>query len=78
MATNVLSFPTQTTCPCCGRACGEEDLSECYTCGGKFCGSTKSDCRSICECDRLAADFAERWKIMNPGLLRRLLWAVTA
>jgi len=60
MSATVLSFPARTTCPCCGRACGEDELSECYTCGGKFCGSANRNCKSLCECDRLAAEFAER------------------
>ncbi len=62
----VLEFPVKASCPCCGRTCNEEDLSECYTCGEKFCGSAKSDCKSICACDRLTADLAARWTIMKP------------
>jgi hypothetical protein len=59
MATNVLAFPAAVTCPCCGRPCAEEDLSECYACGDKFCGSAKSNCKSICSCDRLAEYLAD-------------------
>jgi hypothetical protein len=62
----VLQFPVKASCPCCSRTCNDEDLSECYTCGGKFCGSAKSNCQSLCECDRLAADFAERLSMMKP------------
>lgn len=77
MSAAVLNFPAQTTCPCCGRPCGEDELSECYTCGGKFCGSAQSDCKSLCEFDRLAADLAERLRMMKPGLLTRLCRAFT-
>lgn len=66
----VLEFPVQASCPCCKRTCNKEDLSECYTCGGKFCGSAKSDCKSLCECDRLAADLAERVRIMRKNRVK--------
>lgn len=35
MSATILSFPVQTQCPCCGRPCGEDELSACYECGGK-------------------------------------------
>jgi hypothetical protein len=66
MSATVLSFPVQTRCPCCGRPCGEDELSACYQCGGKFCGSAKTDCKSICDCDRLAAYFADLNSMRQP------------
>jgi len=73
----VLRFPVQTACQSCGRPCGEDELSACYTCGETFCGSAKTNCKSICACDRMAADFALRVDIMKPGLLTRL-WRVVS
>jgi hypothetical protein len=79
MSATVISFPVQTKCPCCGRACGEDELSACYRCGEKFCGSAKTNCRSICDCDRLADHLhAVRELRDKPGLLTRLWQAVTA
>lgn len=42
-----------------------DELSECYACGGKFCGSAKTNCRSIYDCDRLAAYLADGLAVRN-------------
>src|SRR6266404_1650476 len=73
----ILTFPTQCACPCCGRPCGEDELSACYTCGEKSCGSAKSDCKSVCACDRLALYLQEVREIRKPGWLARL-WMVAS
>lgn len=70
MSAMVLSFPSPVICPCCGRPCSDEDLSACYTCGEKFCGSAKSNCKSICACDRLAGYLAALQQ--GPSLFTRL------
>jgi hypothetical protein len=46
-----LAFPAPVSCPSCGRACCEDELGGCFTCGDQFC----DQCDSICSCDRLAA-----------------------
>ena len=71
MSANILAFPIQTTCGVCGRACSEDDLGGCFTCGDTFCG--KTGCKVICACDRLALDMADRLAELKPGLLRRLV-----
>jgi hypothetical protein len=53
MATNVqgLSFPTESSCPCCkhaGRAGAE--MVTCFACGDRYCQIC-----SQCACDRLVA-----------------------
>jgi len=77
MSAAVLSFPAAVTCQSCGRACGEDELSDCSECGDTFCGSAKSNCRSICSCDRLA-DYLHTLRELRDksGLLTRLWQAV--
>ena len=54
--TNLLMFPTQLTCPTCGRPCGEDELSECLRCGQQYCQRDSWEC----ECDRIAAEIIDR------------------
>jgi len=49
MPAAILAFPAQTSCPVCHRPCCEDELAECYDCGGKMCGLC-----STCKCDVLA------------------------
>jgi hypothetical protein len=63
MTTNVISFPVQVSCPVCKRPCSDDDLSECYACGDKFCQYC-----SECSCDRLAAYL----KDLKPGFWERV------
>jgi hypothetical protein len=72
MATKVLTFPVAVTCQSCGKSCSEDELSECFTCGDKFCGSAKTNCKALCSCDRLALELADRLAELRPGLLKRL------
>jgi hypothetical protein len=55
---DVLSFPVQHECPTCHRACAPDDLSECLTCGQKYC--SRRGCDWTCACDRFAADVIQR------------------
>lgn len=56
-ATNtVLQFPIQLSCPTCGRACGDDELSECLRCGQRYCSNDEW----TCQCDRDAVEIAER------------------
>ena len=56
-ATNtVLQFAVQHSCPTCGRACGEDELSECLRCGQRYCERDTWEC----QCDRDAAEIIER------------------
>lgn len=69
MATNVLSFPIQTECPTCGRACSDEDLSECLRCGQRYCSKDSWECA----CDREAAEVIDRGtRHVAPALSRFL------
>ena len=68
---NVLAFPPKMVCPSCQRPCSEDDLSECTTCGGLYCGRASNQCPSQCSCDRLAIDLAERAAIFVEGAKRR-------
>jgi hypothetical protein len=69
MATNVVAFPAQTNCPTCGRACSDEDLSECLRCGQQYCSRDSWEC----ECDREAAEVIDRGtRPMVPALSRFL------
>jgi hypothetical protein len=68
MSATVLAFPAQTTCDMCGRGCSEDDLGGCFTCDTRFCRNC-----STCECDKAAADLADRLADLRPGLLTRLV-----
>jgi hypothetical protein len=68
MATNVLSFPVETSCPSCNRPCSEEDLSECLRCGQQYCSKDSW----VCVCDREAEEVMERAKRVAPALSRFL------
>ena len=59
----VLAFPVQHSCPTCERMCSPEDLSECLRCGALYC----SKCTWECQCDRDAAELAERAKYRLTG-----------
>jgi hypothetical protein len=52
----LLAFPVQHECPTCKRACSDEDLSECLSCGQKYCQFDSWDCA----CDRFAREIVER------------------
>jgi hypothetical protein len=50
MSTTVLSFPVKHRCPACDKPIiGPDDLSECYTCGDRFCRRCH-----VCSCDKFA------------------------
>jgi len=72
-ATSVLTFPSAVTCQSCGKACSEDELGGCFTCGDTFCGSAKTQCKALCSCDRLALDMADRLAELRPGFVRRLV-----
>jgi hypothetical protein len=72
MSATVLNFPAAVICGSCGRPCSENELSECFTCGDKFCGSAKTNCKALCSCDRLALELADRLAELRPGLLKRV------
>jgi hypothetical protein len=73
MASNVLVFPAQITCQSCNKACSEDEMSTCPDCGDTFCGSAKSNCKSLCACDRLAMELADRAANLKLGFWA-LLW----
>lgn len=56
MTENLLAFPVQFSCPTCGRACGEDELSECLRCGQQYCERDSWQC----QCDRDAAEILQR------------------
>jgi hypothetical protein len=72
MSAAVLNFPAAVTCQSCGRPCGEDELSECYACGDKFCGSARTNCKSICSCDRLAGYLADVLAVGISAAMRSL------
>lgn len=65
----VVSFPSGFKCPSCNRSVSEEDLSECLTCGQKYCSS--KECDWSCGCDRVAADIALRMSEMGTRRRKR-------
>jgi hypothetical protein len=65
-AATVIAFPVQTACPVCHRACGEDELSYCYTCEDKFCRHC-----SECSCDRVGAELADWIEWNRPNLFER-------
>ena len=72
MPNNVLTFPTVETpekCSECGRGLDpDSDLcSQCPQCERWMC----PEC-SVCDCDRLALEMAERAERLRPGLLTRV------
>lgn len=68
MASNVIDFPTITSCPTCNRPCSEEDLSECLRCGQQYCSRDTWECA----CDREADEVVERARRVAPALSRFL------
>jgi hypothetical protein len=73
MSAIVLNFPAAAViCGSCGKACSEDELSECPTCGDKYCGSAKTNCKAVCSCDRLALDLVDRVAMLRPSSLTRL------
>ena len=73
MSATILNFPAAVICGSCGKSCSEDELSECFTCGDKFCGSAKTNCKAVCSCDRLALELADRVAALRPGFLTRLV-----
>lgn len=69
MASNILTFPVQHSCPTCNRPCSPEDLSECLTCGQQYC---KHDSWQ-CACDRVAIEVVQRARPARVSFLRSLL-----
>lgn len=68
---NVLAFPAQLSCPTCGRACGDDELSECLRCGQQYCSGDDW----TCQCDRDSTELMQR--ASRPvGLISRLLAVV--
>jgi hypothetical protein len=57
-ANKILQFPLErvSTCPTCGRPCGDDELSECLRCGARYCQRDSWEC----ECDRVAREIVER------------------
>jgi hypothetical protein len=77
-ATNVLAFPVAVICRSCGKASSEDELGECFTCGERFCGSAKTQCKALCSCDRLALELADRLADLRPSIIGRLTNRVRA
>ncbi len=57
-ANKILAFPIQLHCPTCLRPCGADELSACLRCGHQYCQRDEW----TCECDRFAAEMADRAK----------------
>lgn len=55
---HIIQFPTQHSCPTCGRACAPDELSECLTCGQQYC--SRKECDWTCACDRFAVEMVGR------------------
>jgi len=51
----VLPFIASVVCSNCGRACGDDELSECLRCGERYC-----ECSWDCVCDQTAREIMER------------------
>ena len=51
----LLAFVADVVCCNCGRACGDDELSECLLCGARYC-----ECSWQCQCDRDAVEIMER------------------
>ena len=60
-AITVLLFHVQLSCPTCGRACGDDEVSECIRCGQRHCQYDSWEC----QCDRDAAEIVQRAEMFN-------------